>query len=61
MVIVCHQMFVFLCTVNINKVFEDKLQKYKPTDKMTDLIGDNYSLLQVMSRFGLSLGFGDKR
>lgn len=39
----------------------DKLQKYKPTDKMIDLIGDNYSLLQVMSRFGLSLGFGDKR
>ena len=27
---------------------------------MIDLIGDNYSLLQVMSRFGLSLGFGDK-
>lgn len=38
----------------------DKLQKYKLTDKMIDLIGDNYSLLQVMSRFGLSLGFGDK-
>lgn len=38
----------------------DKLQKYKPGDKMIDLIGDNYSLLQVMSRFGLSLGFGDK-
>ena len=27
---------------------------------MIDLISDNYSLLQVMSRFGLSLGFGDK-
>lgn len=38
----------------------DNLQKYRPTDKMIDLIGDNYSLLQVMSRFGLSLGFGDK-
>ena len=38
----------------------DNLQKYKPTDKMIDLISDNYSLLQVMSRFGLSLGFGDK-
>ncbi|WP_321331134.1 hemerythrin domain-containing protein [uncultured Bacteroides sp.] len=38
----------------------DKLQKYKSTDKMSDLICDNYSLLQVMSRFGLSLGFGDK-
>ena len=38
----------------------DNLQKYKPNDKMIDLISDNYSLLQVMSRFGLSLGFGDK-
>ena len=38
----------------------DRLQKYKPSDKMIDLISDNYSLLQVMSRFGLSLGFGDK-
>lgn len=34
--------------------------KYKATDKMADLISDNYSLLQVMSRFGFSLGFGDK-
>lgn len=31
-----------------------------PTDKMSDLICGNYTLLQVMSRFGLSLGFGDK-
>lgn len=38
----------------------DKMQKYKSTDKMIDLISDNYTLLQVMSRFGLSLGFGDK-
>lgn len=37
-----------------------KTQKYKPTDKMIDLISDNYNLLQIMSRFGLSLGFGDK-
>ena len=28
----------------------DNLQKYKPTDKMIDLISDNYSLLQLMSR-----------
>ena len=34
--------------------------KYRSTDKMSDLICDNYSLLMVMSRFGLSLGFGDK-
>lgn len=37
-----------------------RTQKYKPTDKMIGLISDNYNLLQVMSRFGLSLGFGDK-
>lgn len=35
-------------------------QKYKATDKMIDLISGDYNLLQVMSRFGLSLGFGDK-
>ena len=34
--------------------------KYRPTDKMSDLISNNYKLLLVMSRFGLSLGFGDK-
>lgn len=34
--------------------------RYRATDKMSDLICDNYSLLLVMSRFGLSLGFGDK-
>ncbi len=38
----------------------NSFQKYKPGDKMIDLIGDNYSLLQVMSRFRLPLGFGDK-
>lgn len=38
----------------------DNWQKYKHSDKMIDLISDNYSLLQVMSRFGLSLGFGDQ-
>ncbi len=37
-----------------------KTSKYSPSDKMSDLICDNYSLLQVMSRFGLSLGFGEK-
>ena len=34
--------------------------KYLATDKMSDLICENYNLLLVMSRFGLSLGFGDK-
>lgn len=35
-------------------------RRYTGTDKMSDLISDNYSLLMVMSRFGLSLGFGDR-
>jgi regulator of cell morphogenesis and NO signaling len=38
----------------------NKQQKYKPADKMAGLISNNYTLLQVISRFGLSLGFGDK-
>ena len=28
---------------------------------MVDLIDDNYRLLQVLSRFGMSLGFGNKK
>lgn len=35
-------------------------KRYSATDKMSALISDNYSLLMVMSRFGLSLGFGEK-
>ena len=38
----------------------DNIPKYKATDKMSDLICENYTLLMVMSRFGLPLGFGDK-
>lgn len=34
--------------------------KYAGSDKMSDLICENYKLLLVMSRFGLPLGFGDK-
>lgn len=33
---------------------------YKPTDKMRELVKDNSSLILVMGRFGISLGFGDK-
>ena len=33
---------------------------YSDTDRMSALISDNNALLMVMSRFGLSLGFGDK-
>jgi len=36
-----------------------KKKIYTPTDKMSDIICDNYSLLQVMSRFDIPLGFGD--
>lgn len=38
----------------------NKYMKYAGSDKMSDLICENYNLLLVMSRFGLSLGFGDQ-
>lgn len=34
-------------------------EKYKETDRMGDIICDDYRILQVISRFGLTLGFGD--
>lgn len=34
--------------------------KYSPDDKMVALIADDYRLIQVMSRFGIRMGFGDK-
>ena len=37
-----------------------KQDQYTATNKMGDLICDNYPLLFVMSRFGISHGFGDK-
>ena len=52
-----------LCSVKsiTNDTFTMKEARiYKATDKMSDMICSNYSLLMVMSRFGLSLGFGDK-
>jgi regulator of cell morphogenesis and NO signaling len=36
------------------------LGKYKPADSMSDLVTEHYRMLLVMSRFGISLGFGDK-
>lgn len=36
------------------------VKKYLRTDRMSELVGDNYSVLLVMSRFGISLGFGDR-
>lgn len=37
-----------------------KKGNYRETDKMSDLICDNYPMLLVMSRFGIALGFGEK-
>ena len=37
-----------------------RLSQYKETDKIGDLICENYPILLVVSRFGISLGFGDK-
>ena len=37
-----------------------KLGQYKQTDRMSDLICENYPMLLVLSRFGIALGFGDK-
>ncbi len=33
---------------------------YTSEDRMCDLVCDRYAVLQVMSRFGIALGFGDK-
>ena len=37
-----------------------KQHKFSANDKLSDLIREDHSLLLVISRFGLSLGFGDK-
>ncbi|MDR1878202.1 MAG: hemerythrin domain-containing protein [Bacteroidales bacterium] len=37
-----------------------KKGQYRETDKMSDLICDNYPMVLVMYRFGVGLGFGDK-
>lgn len=37
-----------------------KRGKYQETDRMSDLICENYPMLLVMSRFGIALGFGEK-
>ena len=37
-----------------------RITEYTPIQKMSELIDDNSLLLMVMSRFGISLGFGDK-
>lgn len=37
-----------------------RIKLYEASDKMIDLISDNYSMLQGLSAFGIQLGFGDK-
>lgn len=39
---------------------DNEQRKYTPADQMSLLINDNPLLLMAMSRFGISLGFGDK-
>lgn len=36
-----------------------RLGKYTADDRMCDLVSENYSVLLVMSRFGIGLGFGE--
>lgn len=38
----------------------DRIGKYKATDKMADLVVNNYRILLVMSRFGIGLGFAER-
>ncbi len=45
----------YICCVNYKF-----MTRYIPNDKMSDLINDNSSILMVLSRFGISLGFGGK-
>ena len=35
-------------------------EKYHETDPMSDVISDDYRMLQMISRFGIKLGFGDQ-
>ena len=37
-----------------------RFKLYEASDKMSDLISDNYSMLQGLGAFGIRLGFGDK-
>ena len=39
---------------------EAMTEKYHSTDPMSDVISDDYRILQIISRFGIKLGFGDQ-
>lgn len=43
-----------------NSLNEEGKVMYTSNDKLAQVISDDYRLLQVMSRFGISLGYGDK-
>lgn len=36
------------------------MDKYRETDRLSDIISADYRLLQVISRFGINLGFGER-
>ncbi len=36
------------------------IEKYHETDPLTDVISDDYRMLQILGRFGITLGFGEK-
>ena len=42
------------------KVSTFMTEKYHDGDPMSDVISDDYRMLQILSRFGITLGFGDK-
>lgn len=60
--------YVILLVFTLQKPTDDDFRQgkanmagqYKPTDKLSYVIANDYRLLQVMSRFGISLGFGEK-
>lgn len=37
-----------------------RAEHFASSDRMCDLVNDHYAVLQVMSRFGIALGFGDR-
>ncbi len=47
--------------VSLSKTYRmHKLGKYRESDRMSDLINDNYNTLSVLSRFNIPLGFEDR-
>lgn len=51
---------IFFTTTQNHKIMQTPYYNYTPDDKMITLISDNYRMIQVMSRFGIKVGFGDK-